>query len=214
MFIQCVRCLKIVILGFCLGISAQGFVPQAVHHLYCLNRQQWFYSVLKGSCKQRKVLKLLLAFQARSTHTMANNPQQFHAAQKNVSHSKAQTKQAAATYFQNYSGGTVLECMAAGQGYCRSSLLLPAPACLHIRGYTWTDLPFSKDNDNQALTDKVRQQEVCSASENSETAGSAWMNPLITQLLRQALKPKFKLPWVLYYLLQREHVSTPKGARF
>lgn len=117
-------------------------------------------------------------------------------------------------HFLNDSRGTILEGTAAGQGHCRSSLLLPVPACLHIWGYTWTDIPSSKDNDSQALTDKVRQQEVCSASENSETAGSAWMNPLITQLLRQALKPKFKLPQVLYYLLEREHVSTPKGARF
>lgn len=51
--------------------------------------------------------------------------------------------------------------------------MLPVLACLHICGYTKTDIPFSRDNDSQALTDKVRQQEVRSASENSETAGSA-----------------------------------------
>lgn len=134
---------------------------------------------------------------------MANNPQQctWRCPEKPVT-LKAQTKQGAATYFQrrnyiflNYSRGTILEGIAAGQSYCKSSLVLPAPACLHMGTYTRTDIPFSRDNDSQALTDKVRQQEVCSASENSETAGSAWMNPPHNppKLLRQVLKTKLKL---------------------
>lgn len=51
--------------------------------------------------------------------------------------------------------------------------MLSVPARLHIQGYTRTDISFTRHNDSQALTDKVRQQEVHSASENSGTVGGA-----------------------------------------
>lgn len=39
------------------------------------------------------------------------------------------------------------------------------------------------------------------------------MNHLIAQLLRQVLKPKFKLTWVLYSFSEREHFRSQRGKK-
>lgn len=219
-FIQYVRCLKIVILGFPLGISAQGFVPLAVHTSTAQSSDFTpFWRVLQakkgtetspGFSSQKHIHH---GKQSTAVHLCCCPRKTCHTPKHRQSKVQSPISKEE-LHFLNYSRGTILEGRAAGQSYCKSSLVLPALACLHGGAYTRTDIPFSRDNDSQALTDKVRQQEVCSASENSETAGSAWMNPLITpKAAVTSIKAKVLASTVLYYLLEREHISNHKGAR-